>query len=243
MARLITETQVLNTDRFKDLSWAKAAPEQVIMLGGLGGIGSWTALFLSRAGFIVKGFDHDTVERHNLGGQLYSLKSVGRTKASALKKILEDLTPGHGFDGYSMKLLFSGKSNTDVVSPYVIAGFDNMKARKGLFETWIIACQGPAFPKKRPFFIDGRMRAEGFQLYFVDQTKKSQEAYAATLFDDKEVPDEVCTIKATSHVGAMIGTFITSMVANHFSDNDSDPRDIPFSVIVDLELFNININM
>lgn len=238
----LLSNEELNTDRFKDLSWAKGAPNKNIILGGLGGIGSWTALLLSRAGFKVHGFDFDTVEEHNLGGQLFSKHSINLSKADAIKRVLDDLVPGNHFDGYSMKLKFGAGISNPAVFPYIIAGFDNMEARKGMFVNWHANVTNKVFPKEaEPFFIDGRMRAEGFQIYYVRDNDEDFKKYGATLFEDKDVPDEVCTTKATSHVGAMISALITAAVANHFADQDTDPRVTPFKTVVDLELFNFSI--
>lgn len=241
MDKIIIGESGPNTDRFKDLSWAKVAHEKVIMLGGLGGIGSWTALFLSRAGFIVKGFDFDTVEVHNLGGQLFTEMDIHGTKASSITNVINQLVPGNRFEAYALKLQFDMESNP-VISPYVVTGFDNMKARKGMFMAWCEMTANNKFgSEKEPFFIDGRMRAEGFQLYFVRNNDEDIKKYIESLFDDKDVPDEICTIKATSHVGALIATLITAAAANHFADQDIDPRVIPFKTTVDLELFNFNV--
>lgn len=229
-----------NTDRFKDLTWAKVAHKKNIMLGGLGGIGSWTALFLSRAGFNIYGFDFDSVEVHNLGGQLYSAHDIGSSKASSLTTILDNLVPGHRFQGLNIMLEFTGSENP-IISPYVIVGFDNMKSRKEMFVAWHKkVTEGEYSDNSQAFFIDGRMRAEGFQLYFVRNNNEDFKKYDDTLFNDKDVPDEVCTIKATSHVGAMVSTFIVAAIANHFSDQEIDPRVNPFETIIDLELFNFN---
>ena len=227
----------LNTERFKDISWAKVAHTKVLMLGGLGSIGSWTALLLARAGFTINGFDFDTIEEHNLGGQLFAGIQVGVSKADAIKHVVDKFAPGNRFNAHSIKLEFTGKDlkdNNPIFTSYVITGFDNMKSRKQMFEAWLIA--RPTFEDKG-FFIDGRMRAEGFQIYFV-QNNGDIIKYQRTLFNDKDVPDEICTIKATSHVGAIIGGLITAAVANYFGDQQGDPRMVPFKTIVDLELFN-----
>lgn len=238
----LLNTEELNTDRFKDLSWAKAASSRNIMLGGLGGIGSWTALLLSRAGFKVHGFDFDLVEEHNLGGQLFTKKSLNKTKPIALQEIIDWLAPGNHYKGYNMQLVFKPDLDNPVIFPYVIAGFDNMEARKGMFMSWNKNVVDQVYGKDvEPFFIDGRMRAEGFQIYYVRNNKEDFEKYTDTLFNDEDVPDEVCTIKATSHVGAMISALITAAVTNHFASQDIDPRIIPFKTVVDLEIFNFKV--
>ena len=66
-------------NRFKEAPWFLSVPEEekavihysTINIGGAGGIGSWTALFLSRAGFYTYVQDFDTIETHNIGGQFF----------------------------------------------------------------------------------------------------------------------------------------------------------------------------
>lgn len=234
------EENTLNTERFKDLSWATPVKSKVIQLGGLGGIGSWTTLLLSRAGFIVKGFDYDTLEEHNLGGQLFKMPDNPEVlKTDALKNIIDEFAPGHSFEPFPMRLEFDSTSET--ISPYVVAGFDNMKARKGLFEAWLKHLEKSEADIPDAIFIDGRMRAEGFQLYCVRNTPVEIEKYRATLFNDEDVPDVQCTIKATSHIGASIGAFITAALTNNFVTDPADPRSTPFRMFVDFELFYFDI--
>ena len=74
--------------RFKGLPWYEHL-QQVNILGA-GGIGSWVALSLARQGHKVLVQDYDRVEPHNLGGQLYSSKSIGKLKVTALTEIIRE---------------------------------------------------------------------------------------------------------------------------------------------------------
>ncbi len=206
--------------RFKDAPWflndenkEKFPP---ILIGGAGGIGSWTALFLTRAGYPVDITDFDILEESNLGGQFYFKEDIGRHKVTALNLAI--------FKSCGEMLLI----NIDTIeesyvceSPYVISAFDNMEARKNLFNSW------KAFPDKR-LFIDGRLSLEDFQIYVV--TPDRIEEYEKTLFNDEEVEDLPCTMKQTSHVAAMIGTHITSLFLNYITNirAEKEVRALPF---------------
>jgi tRNA A37 threonylcarbamoyladenosine dehydratase len=67
--------------RFKDAPWFLTETEKLstpsILIGGAGGIGSWTTLFLTRAGYPVCVVDFDTLEDVNLGGQFFLKEDIG----------------------------------------------------------------------------------------------------------------------------------------------------------------------
>jgi hypothetical protein len=96
------------------------------------------------------------------------------------------------------------------MSPISISCFDNMKARKIMFNNW-------KKNEERLLLIDGRMTAEGIQIFTA--TKETENNYEKTLFEDSEVQDAPCSFKATSHTGAMIGSLITGIVNNYVTNN------------------------
>jgi hypothetical protein len=44
--------------------------------------------------------------------------------------------------------------------------------------------------------------------------------YENTLFDDNEIPQAPCTLKATSHCGALIASLMTSQITNYITNLD-----------------------
>jgi hypothetical protein len=188
--------------RFKDAGWiSKDAPN--IMILGMGGIGSNTFYNLYRsipAHYRV--IDFDTVEEHNTGTQFFSKHSIGELKIESVKLLSES------FSNCILSLEAECQKVRDgfVASAITITGFDNMEARKAAFEAWMKI-------EDREVFIDGRLRATSYDVYFVKKGDESR--YLETLFDDNDLTSDVCTFKQTSHFGMLIGARITMLLTNY----------------------------
>jgi len=185
--------------RFRDATWFQKVEEFniPIVIGGSGGIGSWLSLFLSRnmteANSLIL-YDFDRVEEVNIAGQLFRIKDVGKLKAEAMRDIVKDFS---GFTGLS-PMNKSYRKET-LRGPVMFFCFDKMGARKDMFENWKREVNGNG----QAIFIDGRLLAEQFQVYFV--TRGTEELYERDhLFDDSEVEDVNCSYKQTTHFAAMI---------------------------------------
>lgn len=206
-------------DRFKDAPWFPQK-EEPVMVGGAGGIGSWLCFFLSKAGFKPMVYDFDTIEEHNLGGQLFRTQDVGKNKVSALYEIVEI------FSGHQINI---STDKIDENSPhhyFTFSAFDNMKARKDLFNVWKKSWEGCSV---KPIFIDGRLTMEQLQIFCV--TPENADEYERDhLFEDSEVEDAPCTLKQTSHSAAMIATHMLGFFTNHISNIylRENIRDVPF---------------
>jgi|SRR6187402_110566 len=221
------------SSRFKDAPWFPKEETHVIV-GGAGGIGSWLTMMLARAGFMPIVYDFDTIEEHNMGGQLFPKRLIGKTKVAALKEIVQDFTD-------TVIDIQNEKYTTE--SPthhYVFSAFDNMQARKDMFANWKIyvkdwqnsLTEAPLAEGETeivPVFIDGRLTMEQLHIFCV--TPDRIEEYEKHLFDDSEVPDAPCTLKQTSHSAAMIAAHMVAFFTNHFANNQigEDDRALPFS--------------
>ena len=189
----------IKKSRFRDATWFQKVEEFTIpiVIGGSGGIGSWLTLFLSRNMTETNSlilYDFDRVEEVNIAGQLFRIKDVGKLKAEAMRDIVKDFS---GFTGLTPMNKRYGKES--LRGPVMFSCFDNMEARKDMFENWKREANGNG----QAIFIDGRLLAEQFQVYFV--TRGTEELYQNThLFDDSEVDDVRCTYKQTTHFAAMI---------------------------------------
>ncbi len=179
----------------------KLPKDDYITLIGAGGIGSYLTYYLGRVdNFDIALYDYDIVDESNLGGQMFLANQKGQNKTIAAKT--------------NMKMFSEIKHNIHVMSkfdedcdatPITFVCPDNILARKIAFNKW------KELPDRK-VFIDGRMLAESGYIYTVVPGR--EEEYEKTLFDDKDVEDVLCSMKATSHCGAMTGALMMSMFNN-----------------------------
>ena len=205
--------------RFKDAPWFDKDGEVEVIIGGAGGIGSWLSFLVARAGFGITMYDFDTVELHNMGGQLFSKEHVLLPKVEAMRRIITEFSD---VDIYARE----EKYTTDSMShEYMFSAFDNMQARKDMFELW----WRDHHDNPNAIFIDGRLLMEQIQVFCVT-IDNADEYHKEHLFDDSEVPDENCTMKQTSHSAAMIASIMTGFFTNHMVNvkEGKRVRDTPF---------------
>ena len=74
--------------RFSDAPWANSP--QHIVVGGVGGIGSWASMYLARIGHLLYMYDMDKIDETNMGGQLYKLSQIGTNKAVAMMQNIKE---------------------------------------------------------------------------------------------------------------------------------------------------------
>ena len=119
----------MNRDRFKDAPWMQGDTRMCLVYGA-GGIGSWVALMLARAGLEVGIFDDDVIESHNIGGQLFRMEDIGKKKVVAVQEIVKDFTGDdiHIFD----ERVIEGSMTNGIC----VMAFDNMKARHDAYNNW-----------------------------------------------------------------------------------------------------------
>lgn len=190
-----------------------------ITLGGLGGVGAYVAFFLSRLRHNLHCYEMDTVEDVNLDCQFFGYDDLGKNKVTAVSNMLWQ---------YSRKLLDGlGKyEEGSEVTPYCFAMFDNMEARKFMFEEW---CKNP----DKKVFIDTRLQAEEFQIFCVHKDEDIQR-YLDSLRKDDEIPDLPCSYKQTGHYAAMVATQAVALFCNylanqkHLQEIGEEIREVPF---------------
>ena len=204
--------------RFKDAPWF---PKEVTsaVIGGAGGIGSWLTFLLARAGFEPIVYDFDIVEEHNIGGQLFGTDQVGLSKVEALSNMIAK------FSDTQITVLEEKFTTDSMAHQYMFAAFDNMKARKDMFEIW----WRDNHDNPNAVLIDGRLLMEQMQIFCVT-TANAKEYQTEHLFDDSEVVAENCTMKQTSHSACMIASLMTGFFTNHMTNiaQGSVVRQVPF---------------
>lgn len=223
--------KTIENSRFKDLPWAEQATKTYALVVGAGGIGSWTSLFLARAGITIHCYDHDILEEHNLGGQFFMHEDIGLNKCSALQQAIYSACGSTKLFDYSA-IPFSEHIYTMAMYDIIISAVDNMSARKQIFDAWRNRFVEDNNPERKSLLIDGRLLAEQFQIYCVHNTDtEAIRKYHKTLFDDDEIKDEPCTARQTSHVAGMIGSMITTFATNYLANQLSPmtaSRAVPF---------------
>jgi len=217
--------------RFNKVDWYGANRE--ITIGGVGTIGSWLTFLLARAGdHELLMYDPDVVEIENLAGQLYNKEHVGEGKGKAMSNMLRAFTEHPSKKVFVFKEFFDDTSHAH---PVCFSCFDNMKARKDMFERW-------KSNSNREIFIDGRMTIESYEVYAV--TPGREKEYEKTLFDSSEIEEEqICSLKNTSHTGALIAGRMVSIFTNHLTNQKLGIplRTIPFKVREEMQLQRIEI--
>lgn len=220
------ELQQLN-DRFKDAPWFEQCQKEYILVGGVGGIGSSAMYCLTKTipcTYMI--IDMDTVAEYNVGTQFFNKKDVDKLKVQAVQEMATSYS--------SARVMPFPRAITDNDKmPIMVSAFDNMKARKQLYEAW-------KKQEKREIFIDGRLRATMYEVYIVLPGREAQ--YEATLFDDSEVKDDECTFKQTSFFAMAIGAKITQALTNYLSNKytKEDSCALPFKISEVGELFYFN---
>lgn len=196
-------------DRFKSAPWFQEGIKPSVLIGGAGGIGSWLTVLLNRAGFETYVYDFDRLEEINMAGQLFAHKSIGMNKVDALAEITQELCREQIIANFAK---VDEKTMTNEIA---FAAFDNIKARKDMFTSWVNNYRG----NKEAIFIDGRLTAEQLTIFSIrgDDEYGIKEYQEDHLPDDSTIPELQCTLKQTSHGAAMIAAHMVEMFTNWYS--------------------------
>ena len=214
-----------STLRFSDAYFY--APGKHVTVLGTGGIGSWVALLLGRQDCKLYVYDMDTVEEVNIAGQFYAKSQIGQNKAVATANNVSEFC-----DLDSPVQVYREFKEDSFITPIMFSCFDNMAARKLAFQRW-------KEQEDREIFIDGRMALVTGEVYTV--IKGREEEYEATLFDDGDVEDAACSMKATTHSATLIASLMVSCYTNYIglTKDSSLPLDLPFSLKYNIPLMTI----
>jgi len=223
--------------RFKDCDWYSTNYKEV-SIGGVGGIGSWLSFFLARIGVPIEAYDDDTVDYTNMGGQMFSPQQVGQKKTEAM------YFNAKYFSGYDVKFKQMGRFvEGKKVNPICFSCFDNMEVRREMFLNWKEKHVLKRSLTTPAAFVDGRMSVESYQVFIVQPTLESCDAYEKELFSSDSVPNPLCSMKATSHIGAEIGSKMTQAFTNIVTNHNlgMELRETPFKTSYEA-IFMDNIN-
>ena len=215
------------TLRFRGADWFNVVQSMEIDIVGVGGIGSHTALMLSRfhpSRILL--YDPDKVEAVNMAGQWYSKEDIGNFKVNACYRNM-----GKFSDYYSVVCHSRIFTKSMTASQVMICGLDNMEARKDCFDAWLRRVTNRGEQAENCLFIDGRLAAEELQVFCIrGDMKYDIERYKEKyLFPSSEAEETSCSYKQTAYMANMIAGVICNLIAN-FSTNKLIPdyRSLPF---------------
>lgn len=222
--------------RFKELPWFHKQPSN-ILLAGVGGVGSWVALSLGRADNKFMYMDDDTITIENIGGQFYQTNQVDFKKCIALDDNITMFgTNSENFSYTNLKLDYD-IINSITEELTIFSCVDDMEIRKLLFQRFCNLTKGNSI------FLDARMSAEMFEVFCVTNDLRTQEKYAQSLFNNEDIPDDVCTQKATTHNGMMCANTMIAIYNNFVTNHGSEIilRNVPYHIDVKLDIFKYTV--
>lgn len=231
----------MKTTRFSGADWADQLEE--IMIVGIGGIGSWLTLNLSRIGHNLYIVDPDMVDETNVtGGQMYRDFDIGRHKVHSVVDIARQFGCTGGI--ISVDDVFTGETG---VVPIMMTGLDSMEARKLVFEEWNkdreVSKKGNLLDgANNHLLIDGRLTMEMMEIIAVQGSNEEQiERYKREfLFDDEEADVLDCTTKQSTFGAMMIASLMTATLCNFLTNKKlgEEFREVPFYQRFHLPIFN-----
>jgi hypothetical protein len=175
--RILTDNADEEHSRFKGAPWYEIIRQKVIMIAGMGGIGSWNALLIARLNpRAIWMYDDDMVEIANMSGQLYGIDDCGKYKTSAMVDTIKRYTTFNDIFEKRERIT-SNSESADIM----VCGFDNMAARKIYFTLWVKHVRELSPERKKDcLFIDGRLSIDVAQVFTIrGDDEYSQEARIA----------------------------------------------------------------
>lgn len=201
------------------MDYVEFLKEKIMVVIGLGGVGSWLSFILSR--FSPKAlylYDNDIVEEQNLGGQLFGTNMCELKKSDALVQFIRHMNIGFNNTYIENYNTFLSYIPTVLVSfpDYTFIGIDNMEGRNLLYNDWknkVIKINEDI--RKNKVLIDIRMSVDTIQIYTVLPDDYSFQKYEESLFSDDEADAVICNRKQTTYVCALCAGLIGNTVVEH----------------------------
>ena len=191
-----------------------------VLIGGVGMLGSFTALALARCTHEVIVFDPDVVEDVNTGNQAYNGSQVGVAKAEALESL------AYGLPLSGKRSIFPIEEEPtallqDASRPLiVVSGADSFRVRGDLANY--------ARHHGAEVFVDTRAMGELCIVCIVPQHLIPRYLDEEMRRDD-EVPDVPCGYNGTSYCGMYVAARVTAGLNAYFGG-----RRVPFFRVEDL---------
>ena len=194
----------------------KQIKDKSISLVGAGATGSYVAVTLAQLGWgntphgqgVLKVFDGDTVEEHNLANQVYEESHIGKPKVEALKEIILRKC---GFEIEAHNEFITDQQK--VQSTYVFLLTDTMESRKEIFNKCL------KFSFDTDLVVETRMSLRDGRVYaFNPHNGEEREEWENSLYSDEEATDSVCGASASIITTVtFLASLACSRVVQHFN--------------------------
>jgi len=189
-----------------------------VTLVGVGATGSHAAWYIAHLGWgntaqnagIMKVFDHDVVENHNLANQIYEPEHIGIPKVEALQKMIRRK---FGFDIVAKQQLVTDQRN-EVSANYIFLLTDSMASRLEIFEK----CLRLSF--KTDLVIETRMGLRDGRVYAFNPNDPTHvDEWKKTLYRDEDVPVASACRASESIISTVtyLASMAVSRLVQHFN--------------------------
>lgn len=227
-------THIDDNARFSGAEWFDAIQDARTLIVGLGGIGSWLALLLSRLKVReIHCRDMDRVEEVNLAGQLYKNDDIGLFKTEAICDTIRNFN-------ISRPLIYGDNrefTNDSIIefSHNVFLALDSITARRTVYNKWKrnITSYDPTI------LIDGRLTADKWQIFAIpsNDTKRMEVYENEWLFPESEAQHLPCSFKQTTYMAAMIASYMCNLFVNFIAESTKPivPYSVPFMTEFDAQ--------
>lgn len=208
---------------------------QPINIIGAGATGSWLALFLAKLGIngdLIKVYDFDTIEAHNVANQLYGYGDIGRPKVEALEEYITNET------GTKIRAI-NEKYENQPLAGYVFLMVDSMAERKRIWE------QSIKYKPSVKLLVEPRMGINLGRIYNVVPIMNNHvKEYEQTFYDDSEAEVSACGASMTVITTAVtISSFCARQLINfHAGEEGYEYEEVDNEIIIDLKYNGIHTN-
>jgi len=210
-------------DRVEVLIEIDKLKDKTVLILGLGGVGSFTAITLAR--LPIKKLilvDSDKVEITNLNRQIYYNYDIGKNKVDALEEHIKNINPDIIVEKIN---LFIDENNIDILfkADYIVDACDTMNTKKVLIKKCLekkqkfISCMGTANRLDATKFeiIDIRKTindpvAKILRKYVKDERLKGKIPVVVS----KELPFKSKKLGSVSFVPPVAGIYMTNYIIN-----------------------------
>lgn len=214
---------MLDRDRFQLLLPGEALEGRRVCVVGVGGIGSYVALWLGKMGveeFVL--VDPDAVEGVNVATQLYARDRVGWDKVAACKDMLIGVNPAVDVDARKKEFKGGDLCRTEGgVCDVVVASLDSLEVREYVAKAWMAATR---YDRANTLLVDPRMGLEAFEVNLWESPVLSEhveewKVYRGSL-QDTDAREDPCGAKAIAYTGGLCAAVVAAQVRRWLCGRD-----------------------